>query len=251
MRAQVALLGVALFVGHPGPPLEGLHDASGPRPAGGAPAESSTASVDALRFLDAARGAAPVICSLAAAPLGEGWGYAAPPAEASAAQSGLLEWALKPSIGDRDLIVLDEGLRDDDPCVRTMAARLLGAAGMAGARTLIEALSDEQPEIRRAAAEGLGRGEEGGTTALIERLHDADAGVRATAAWALGRREAPEAADVLVEALADPVAMVRLAAIEALGEIELEESIEPLLPMLDSDDLRIRAAAGRAVGRIL
>lgn len=247
MRSGLAVLGVALFLGHGGQPLDGGRTARDLDTIG--PSQGTASDVDAVRFLAAARGAAPVICSLAAAPLGDGRGYSGPPMDADEGESGLVEWALQPSIDERDLTILEEGLRDADPCVRAMAARLLASGGTQGMRILSSALSDDRTDTRRAAVEGLGYADHASPTALIARLGDSDPGVRAAAAWALGRLEAREAAAALGDALADPVPMVQLAAIEALGEIELVESIELLLPMLRSDDARMRAAAARAIGR--
>jgi len=246
MRSQLLVLGVALFVGHGGQPLDTGRAAAdrAPRTMPGA----GESAADAGRFLAAARGADPVICTLAGAPIGDGWGYhGAPPDPAS--DAALLEWAFKPSLDERDHMVLEEGIRDADPCVRAMAARLLGAAGSDGTRILTDALDDARADVRRAAVEGLGYAEDAGTLgALLRSLEDEDAGVRATAAWALGRLEMAEAAAPLGRALRDPVSAVRLAAIEALGNLELEASIELLLPVLRDEDPRIRAAAVRAIG---
>ena len=247
MRAQVLVLGVALFVGHGGQPLEPRFEGRGG--AGVSPAPRGAADVDANRFLAAARGADPVICALAATPLGNRWGSGAPPT-VGAPEASLVAWALKPSIDDRDLTVLEAGLRDADGCVRAMSARLL-AADEAGPRILVGALGDDDADTRRVAAEGLGYAEDrSALPALIRRIEDDDAGVRAAAAWALGRIEDPSAEDALARALEDREAAVRIAAIEALGALELDSSIDLLLPMLLDDEPRARAAAARALGEL-
>ena len=244
MRYQLIVLGVAVFVGHGGQPLDAVHPARG----AGNPASRGAAEVDAAAFLAAARGADPVICSLAAAPLGGGWGYnGAPPAE-EGGEADLVAWALKPSIAGRDLDVLEAGIRDADPCVQSMAARLL-AASHEGPRILAAALGDDRASTRRAAVEGLGYAEDhGAVAAIIRRLEDADAGVRASAAWALGMIEDPSAEDELGEALDDDVSAVRIAAIRALGDLELDSSIDLLLPMLSDPDPRARVATAHALG---
>ena len=249
MRPQILVLGVALFIGHGGEPLPYRTGGAGSRPA---PSSAAAAQMDAGRFLAAARGAAPVICSLAAAPLGDGWGYHGAPLDPDAAETALVAWALQPSLDERDLTLLEAGLRDADACVRVMSARLLASAEGDGARILARALGDESAPTRRAAAEGLGYADQPiATSALIRRLEDDDdAGVRAVAAWALGRTEAREAEAALGAALRDPMPGVRLAAIEALGELEMESSVDLLLPMLLDQDPRARAATARALGEL-
>ena len=247
MKAQLIVLGVALFVGHGGQPLDANRI---DRRGAGHPAPRTGAAVDADRFLAAARGADPVICSLAAAPLGDRWGNSDSPPAVRDAETALVDWALKPSIVDRDRIVLEAGLRDADGCVRAMAARIL-AADEEGPRILVQALGDDAADTRRVAAQGLGYAEERSSVpALIRRLDDDDAGVRAASAWALGRIEDPTAEQSLGRALRDPSPEVRLAAIHALGSLELESSIDLLLPMLSDDDPRARAATAHALGRL-
>ena len=245
MRGQLIVLGVALFAGHGGQPLTTNHGGAGPVPAprGGA------AIADATRFLAAARGVDPVICSLAAAPLGNRWGGGAPPA-VGGPDAALVAWALKPTIAERDLTLLERGLTDDDGCVRAMSARLLAGAD-GGPAILVRALGAERPTTRRVAAEGLGFAEDrSATAALIRRIEDDDADVRAAAAWALGRIEDPSAEEALAGALRDGAPTVRIAAIEALGALELDSSIDLLLPMLLDDEPRARAAAARALGEL-
>ncbi|HUF12560.1 MAG TPA: HEAT repeat domain-containing protein [Longimicrobiales bacterium] len=249
MRAQIGLLAVALFVGHGGEPLvsAGARQGAAP-PSGPAPAGTDT---DAGAFLQAVRGSSAVVCTLAGAPVGDGWSYHGAPLAADAPETILVRWALRPILDAADVPVLAAGLRDGDRCVRSMAARVLGAAGPEGARTLVDALEDDAPVTRAAAAEGLGYAEHDvGVRPLIARLRDDDSRVRATAAWALGRMEAHEAVAPLGDALADPVLEVRLAVVEALGDLEFRGALELLLPQLADDDARIRAAAARAIGEI-
>ena len=244
MRATIALLGVALLSGHGAPAADGQR----------APVQAvrriapSSAQGDAQAFLDAARGADPVICSLAAAPVGNGWGDVGAP---GAREAALVGWALKPSLDDRDLIILEGGLHGSDECVRTMAARLLADLD-GGIPVLADALEDPRPIVRRAAAEGLGFAEAASTGRLLARTlaDDGDPGVRAASAWALGRIEDPAAEAALGRALRDSEPLVRRAAVDAIAALELESSIELLLHMLDDSDALTRAATARALGEL-
>lgn len=249
MRVTAALLGVALLTGH-GAPEPGVQQAA-LRPAGPIAARGASDDDATARFLAAARGADPVMCSLAAAPVGNGWGRTGAPAADDAPATSLVRWALKPSIDDRDLTILEGGLRGDDDCVRTMAARLL-AATEGGTAALLDGLDHADAAVRRAAAEGLGYAESRRASArLTQRLEDdADAGVRAAAAWALGLIEDPTAEAALGRALHDDASFVRLAAVDALGSLELQSSIDLLLPMLNDDDPRIRVATAHALGSL-
>lgn len=246
MRATLTLLAVALFPGH----AARTDIDRGPAPEVRRTA-APTAAGDPRSFLAAARGADPVICALAAAPVGNGWGDTGAPRPDDEVGAPLVAWALQPSIDDRDLIILEEGLRGSDDCVRTMAARLL-AESEGGPAILLDVLDDPSPTVRRAAAEGLGFAEAATATAPLARrlADDDDAGVRAAAAWALGRIEDPSAEAALGRALRDAEPFVRRAAVQALGALELESSIELLVPMLGDDDARIRAATAHALGRL-
>ena len=78
-------------------------------------------------------------------------------------------------------------LQDPDPCVRRVAARLLGRSGLPAARArLLEATRDADPVMRRLGATGLGYMDDRTLTReLVRLLDDRDPGVRAAAAWAM------------------------------------------------------------------
>lgn len=234
MRAPIAVLAGALFVGHSASP---------------APPE---ASGEAAQLLAAARGVSPVICTLAATPLAEErFGYQGMPLP-DGPVAATVYWALRPHYESRDIATLTAGVRDADPCVRSLAARLLAGAGPAGTSALLEALGAAEPVARRVAAEGLGFAEyHAAAPALTRALRDSDADVRGAAAWALGRMEAIQAEAALGDALDDPAIHVRLAAIDAFAHMELDDAVELLLPLLDDAEPRIRVATARALGDIL
>lgn len=245
MRGTIALFGVALFTGHGSPAVEPVPQAASVAQPAASPA------ADALTLLAAARGADPVLCALAAAPVGNGSRDIGAPRSDVDAGAALLAWAVKPTVRDRDLIALEEGLHGSDECVRLMAARLLAEAD-GGVGILIEALEGPAAGTRRAAAEGIGHAEaERAAIPLARRLaEDDDPSVRAAAAWALGRIEVHSAEAALGRALRDRESFVRRAAVTALGALELESSIELLVPMLSDADAGTRAAAAHALGRM-
>src|SRR3954469_11054819 len=148
-----------------------------------------TSHIDVTALLTAARGAPPVMCSLASRALrGYGWGN-----NASDAPSTPLRYAGAPSVEKddddndgrdalpaADIQQLFAALGSDDACVREMSIRLIGN--------------------ERAAA---GPGE------LLKGLSAADAGLRTIAALGLGLVEAPTAVDPLVRTLRDADVNVR------------------------------------------
>lgn len=186
-------------------------------------------AVDAETFLAAVRGGSPVLCELAARTLGSRWGWngsdpePAAGAVASSRERELVAWALA---GERDPDTVDplaDGLADSDPCVRGLAARLLGHLETpAAVERLREGLGAASADTREAAAVGLGFAEDRDALHPLARaLGDGEPRVRVAAAWALGRIESPDAIEPLATALGnDPDPRVRQTAAWALGEIE-------------------------------
>ena len=86
---------------------------------------------------------------------------------------------------------LRAALSDPDPCVRRLAAPLLGRVRIPQAvAALRNALRDQGAETREAAALGLGfAGDNKALPDLITTLRDAAPDVRVAAAWALGQIE--------------------------------------------------------------
>ncbi len=107
-------------------------------------------------------------------------------------------------------------IRDDNRCVRNIAARVLGNAGDAGAYDLFAGLlRDSRPGLRETGALGLGELEDvRAINPLADALDDAELAVRRTAAWALGEIEAAQQ---------DAVSSVRRAATWALRQIDDED----------------------------
>jgi HEAT repeat protein len=181
----------------------------------------------ATKLVEAARGADPVVCGLAARALDQGWwehGMGIEPAVSDDPVSReVVDWALAPREAAGAVAPLAAALADPDPCVRRLAARILGRTRSPEAVTALRrALGSAGPGEREMAAVGLGFAEDGAALPdLVEALRDPEPGVRIAAAWALGEIESPDAIPPLAEALArDEEAGVREAAAWALGEIE-------------------------------
>jgi HEAT repeat protein len=184
------------------------------------------------RYLDAVRGANPVLCELAArnADASGWWSRFGPhddnPLDVDSAAASVVAWVQR---GDKYATIVPQlraALRDTDACVRRVAGSLLGRVKHSSATSaLVAALDDASAETRYVAALGLGMSESSlAVTAvepLIRRLSDESPRVRRTAAWALGSVEARAALVPLIELLGrDNDPRVRQTAAWAIGQID-------------------------------
>jgi HEAT repeat protein len=184
------------------------------------------------RYLDAVRGANPVLCELAtrSADAGGWWSRFGPlsdnPLDVDSASATLVAWIQR---GHKNAAVvprLRAGLRDTDACVRRVAGGLLGRVDHPSATAaLVAALDDTSADTRYVAALGLGMSERsatnGAVASLIRRLADDSPRVRRSAAWALGSVEARAALVPLIELLGrDSDPRVRQTAAWAIGQID-------------------------------
>ncbi|HKY60741.1 MAG TPA: HEAT repeat domain-containing protein [Gemmatimonadota bacterium] len=215
----IALLGLGFPLTCGGPESNGV--------AATQPGADAADSTQAARLIEAARGAHPVICGLAARALDRGWwgdGLRIEPAVSDEPVSReVVDWTLAVREGDGAVGPLAAVLADPDPCVRRLAARVLGRTESPEAAAALRwALDASSPGEREMAAVGLGfAGDDAAVAELVGALRDTEPKVRVAAAWALGQIESPDAIPPLAEALArDREAEVREAAAWALGEIE-------------------------------
>jgi hypothetical protein len=113
----------------------------------------------------------------------------------------------------RALSLLVATLGADNPCVRRVAAKLLGNSAVSA--TALNALLDNpSPRIRESAAYAAGVGERRETRAGLERrLTDTATGPAAMAAWALGEIQDPASAPALRGAVNASSPRVRLAGV--------------------------------------
>ena len=182
-------------------------------------------SIMAVRLLQSARGANPVMCELALRSIDSrpgSWGSAGQAPDMIIGQLQLLEWASGQMEDASVVTVLGAALSDGDVCVRRMAARLLGHVRHPSALTmLMRRLKDRDERTRQMAAIGLGYADDSDAVeALLSVLEDSVAAVRAAATWALGAIEDERGVDALARLLTeDSDPMVRRQAAWALGNI--------------------------------
>lgn len=209
--------------------------------------------------LAAGRGANQVMCALAARAIDQSfhWGDFRPgydPRDLDAQPIRQTMRAALDVLHDPGLVEpLRAALSDTDPCVRRLAAPLLGRVRVPQAVTALRnALRDPGAETREAAALGLGfAGDNKALPDLITTLRDAAPDVRVAAAWALGQIESRGGVRPLVGALSDGDARVRATAAWALGRIEDPEAVAVLARALRRDqDVDVRRNAAWALGKV-
>lgn len=238
-------------------------------------------------FLAAVAATDPVVCEVVADQLGNSWfggdgrvigRFADARAQAAAAKDTVTRRVTAPNV----VRLLGARLDDANPCVRLVAAKMLGnsTAGDAEFERLLDAESPrvreatlralgvrERPSLRRAitrqvdasepavavmAVYALGHLEDRASVPRLRReLSATRSAMRMTAAWALGMIEDPAAAPDLEQlARTDADRGVRLVAIDALGDIEAERSYPVLVGLLDERDLELATAAAEALSSL-
>ena len=180
------------------------------------------------KLLAVVRGSNPLVCEMAARAADQrgswsNWGsVGGSPLVIDSASSALLDWMHREHNDPALVAPLRSAMREDDACVRRVAASLLSHVEHQSARTALrEALDDAKPGTREVAALGLGMAHiEDAVDALEAKLGDDATGVRLAAAWALGELEQKKSIPALIHVLArDPDARVRQAAAWAIGSI--------------------------------
>jgi HEAT repeat protein len=209
--------------------------------------------------LAAARGANPVMCALAARALDHqfNWGDFRPGYDPRGLDGRAVRETLRVTLDvlrDPGLIeLLQPALGDADPCLRRIAAPLLGRVRHPDAvQALRRTLREGNPAARESAALGLGYAGDARTVPdLVGTLRDQDADVRVASAWALGQLESRSGLRPLVAALEDQDARVRATSAWALGRIEDPEAVGVLARALRRDqDVDVRRNAAWALGKV-
>jgi hypothetical protein len=184
------------------------------------------------RYLDAVRGANPMLCELAArnADASGWWSRFGPlgdnPLDVDSVASSVVSWVQRGRKNVSIVSPLRAALQDPDACVRRVAGSMLGKVEHPTATAaLVGALDDASADTRYVAALGLGMSERsvanGAVESLIRRLGHESPRVRRSAAWALGSVEARAALVPLIELLGrDTDPRVRQTAAWAIGQID-------------------------------
>jgi HEAT repeat protein len=230
------------------------------KPAGRATADPQPPAPDVGALLDAAHGAPPIICALAAHSVGNsGWGYWTDAPSTPLSRAGAeyeRDWERDRtrnllSAADEDRLLA--GLASDDACVRELSVRVLSEqTGDRVANALETRLTSPDASLRAIAAFGLGLSDSRtAADALIKTLHDATAAVRANSAWALGRLENGHALSSLIQLFRDDDSTVRLAAVGAVGRMDSTSAVAALTRVLQQDQSpAVRRDAAWALGKL-
>jgi HEAT repeat protein len=230
----------------------------------GAPAQVEVAqpesagpdSARVVRFLAALAAADPLVCELGADPIGNFWFNDRDYGIGQFADTRVAMRAEKDSISRR---VTDAGairalaarLDADDPCLRKVAAKMLGNSTV-GDDALVRLLEGGPARVREAALLAAGERERPQLRARVERMLGAsEASVAAMAAWTLGEFELKASVPALRRALQHDAASVRLAAANALGDIDDPAAAADLERLAERDaDRRVRHVAIESLGNL-
>lgn len=197
----------------------------------------------------------PVTCEMVADQIGNFWwsdgGVGVGQFNDTRASARLGKDSVSGSVTDaRTIRLLSATLTHDDPCVRLVAAKMLGNS-MADDATIVALLGSQSARVREAALRAAGERGRPALRARVERLLGDEPSVAAMAAWALGEFELRESVPVLRRALTHDAARVRTAAAWALGQVEDPAAAEDLERLVARDsDRKVRLAAVRALGDI-
>lgn len=213
-------------------------------------------SARVVRFLDAIAAADPVVCEYVSDPIGNFWfndreygvGQLADTRTAAREQKDSLSRRVTDPAAIR---VLSARLGTEDPCMRNIAAKMLGNSTVSD-DALARLLDNAAARVQEAALRAAGERERLALRGRVERmLGDDSAPVAAMAAWTLGQFDHRGSVPVLRRALTHASPAVRLAAAEALGEIDDQAATADLERVVARDaDRRVRHMAIEALGEL-
>ena len=205
-------------------------------------------------FLTALGHTDPVVCEMISDQIGNFWMSGAgglgrlmdDPDRAQGAKDSLSGNVSDP----RAIALLVATLSTNDPCVRRVAAKLLGRSVVTN-DVLRDLLTNPSSRVREAAAMATGENERRELVGPLERLlGDSVAGPAAMGAWALGEIQDRSSQTALVQAVHSSAPRVRLAGVWALGELQDASVATEVLPMLRDPDAAMRATAAQALGEM-
>lgn len=143
--------------------------------------------------------------------------------------------------------VLVQGLGDKDERVSYASANELCEIGEPAVDPLIKALKNDNPQVRSFAARDLGIIVSTISTPIIGRDGNP---VQNISARDLGTIKEKKAINALIEALKDPVPEVRMNAAFSLGEFKALEAVEPLIELLKDENGEVVSSTITALGML-
>ncbi len=212
-------------------------------------------SARVARFLATLRQTDPVACEMLSDQIGNFWwnggwnGIGQFEDVRTVARAG--KDSLSGAVRDpKALGLLAATLGDDDPCVRLVAAKMLGNSERSD-DLIGRALGASSAREREAALRAAGERDRLAMRARVERMLGDEPAVAAMAAWTLGEWEQRASVPALRRVLTHASPKVRAAAANALGDIE-DQSVAPDLErMITNDaDRGVRLAAIEALGSL-
>lgn len=143
-----------------------------------------------------------------------------------------------------ELIEVVQG--DNDPIVRTYAARALGVIQTPSTVSgLIHALDDNEPGVRMTSVEALKIiNDPGATSGLIHALEDKDVKIRLTAIEALGHKKDTSTVRHLLSILLDKDEFAGAAAARSLKQINDKRALSGFLQAIQIPDGSVHPSSG-------
>lgn len=213
-------------------------------------------SARVVGFLDALAAADPVVCEFATDLIGDFWINDRDYGIGQLADTRMAVRVAKDSISRRvtdpaAIRVLTQRLGANDPCVRKVAAKILGNSAVSD-DALVRLLDHASARVREAALRAAGERERPQLRGRVERMLGAsEAPVVAMAAWALGEFDLKTSVPALRRVLGHESAAVRLNAVHALGELDDKSVAADLERVVARDaDRRVRHTAIEALAEL-
>ncbi|MBI2797526.1 MAG: HEAT repeat domain-containing protein [Gemmatimonadetes bacterium] len=198
----------------------------------------------------------PLVCELIGDQIGNFWSDAGRFGIGSFADAPAASQPAKDSLHGRvsdpkAIAVLTAGLDAANPCVRRVAAKLLGRSRVE-TTALVQLLSSPQARVREAAAYALGAEDRKEARLELERVLKARSGPEAAmAAWTLGDIGDVASLPALVAALSTDDKRTRYAAAHAIGNLhDLEVAPPALVAAARSSDPVLRRIAAQSLADI-
>jgi HEAT repeat protein len=212
-------------------------------------------SARVAKLLDALTATDPMLCTMVAEQLGNFWwngddyrygAFSDAPASTTAARDSLHGHTSDP----KAIALLTSHLKDEAPCPRRAAAKLLGRSTIATPR-LVGMLDDASPRVQESAAYALSHGDRyDARPALESRITSTNEALAAMAAYALEDMHDSVSDAVFLRALSSRHVRVRIAGARGLGHDEKKEHRATLERAYRDDDPGVRDAVVHALGDI-